>query len=123
MLRVSMLLGTPLVYPKNHKEPTLRREPRGFNSVIGNLTGHHEFVVYNNSQVNIDYVVYYDITPSTSALFRKNNKGAAAKTAAAVTVVEAVKDIGRPGGLPAVPGTSRVLGKHAYGIADRQTCA
>ena len=66
MLVCSILLGENLQYPDNESDQKLLREPDGYDSVSGNLTGHREFVIYNNSRCLIDYIVTYQIGLVTS---------------------------------------------------------
>lgn len=73
MLSLSVLLGRCKVvfkhniatltslqeYPAGICDQRLLREPDGFDSVTGNVTGHSEFVTYDNSRVHIDYIIGY----------------------------------------------------------------
>jgi hypothetical protein len=56
---VEVLLGDCLDHEDGMFDQTYRKEPYGFDSVSGNMTGEKEFVVYRNDQINIKYVIYY----------------------------------------------------------------
>ena len=64
MFIVRMILGLVYVFSDGKFDHTLVREPRGYDSVKGNITGHDEYVVYKGDRVLIEYVVrYLDYTP------------------------------------------------------------
>jgi hypothetical protein len=59
MILASVLLGNIKDFGICENHPELKRAPLGFNSVKGNITGLNEFVVYDASQIRIDYVISY----------------------------------------------------------------
>lgn len=63
MLRAKVLLGNTKTYPKGVNDPNLLREPPGYHSVEGDISGHREVVVYSGDRVLIEYVVRYRVTP------------------------------------------------------------
>jgi len=64
MLRCRARLGNPLVFVPGYCNSGLQREPCGYDSVEGNLTGQDEFIVYDNARVLIEHVVQY-VVPTT----------------------------------------------------------
>lgn len=67
MLRCKVLLGKTKMYPPRVNDPSLLREPFGFDSVQGNISGQNEMIVYDNDRVLIDYVVRYTVSPPGAA--------------------------------------------------------
>lgn len=59
ILKVRVALGRTKKIPKDHIQPSLLREPKGFDSVVGDIHNMKEFVVYDNSRVEIEYVITY----------------------------------------------------------------
>eukprot|EP00041_Stephanoeca_diplocostata_P007052 m.97454 g.97454 ORF g.97454 m.97454 type:complete len:426 (+) comp16699_c0_seq1:352-1629(+) len=59
MLVCSVQLGNTFCYPPGQTDPKLLRQLRGYGSVVGNVTGEREYVVYENSRVMINYVILY----------------------------------------------------------------
>lgn len=59
LLRCKVLPGRQLKCDPNVTHPRLRREPVGYDSVKGNVTGSDEYVVYDNARVYAEYVVQY----------------------------------------------------------------
>lgn len=59
MLKCRARLGRAKVFDPGFCDSSLRREPRGFDSVEGNLTGQDEFIVYSNDRAIIEYVIEY----------------------------------------------------------------
>lgn len=64
MLRTRILLGRIKEYPPGEVDPFLRREPRGFDSVQGEIGGQKEYVVYDENRAMIEYVITYKIPPT-----------------------------------------------------------
>lgn len=61
MLRCRALVGHAKVFPPGCSDRSLCREPVGFDSVQGNVSGQNEFVFYENNQVLVEYVVGYTV--------------------------------------------------------------
>lgn len=59
MLRASVLLGHVKEYKANSIDPSLLREPKGYDSVQGELYGQREHVVYDSARVQIEYIITY----------------------------------------------------------------
>eukprot|EP00040_Diaphanoeca_grandis_P005642 m.33848 g.33848 ORF g.33848 m.33848 type:complete len:577 (-) comp16881_c1_seq1:359-2089(-) len=59
MLRASVLTGRTKKYQANSIDPSLLREPKGYDSVQGELYGQREFVVYDSARVQIEYIITY----------------------------------------------------------------
>lgn len=59
MLQCSVQLGNTFRYPAQQMDPELLREPQGYGSVVGNVTGQDEYVVYDNHRVMINYMILY----------------------------------------------------------------
>lgn len=62
VLRCKVVLGRVKEYPKGVTDPGLFREPLGYDSVKGNVSGHDENVLYDNERVHIEYVVRYTVS-------------------------------------------------------------
>ena len=62
MLMCSILPGRQFTFLDNEHDNTLLREPAGYDSVSGNITGHREHVIYNNDRCIIDYIIEYDMS-------------------------------------------------------------
>jgi hypothetical protein len=67
MFAASVLLGRSLVYPDGVYNSSLQREPAGYDSVQGCVTGYREYIVYDNSRVLLDYEIRY-VCPSYTNL-------------------------------------------------------
>jgi hypothetical protein len=67
MLRCKVQLGKTKEYPRGINDTSLLREPSGYDSVVGNISGQNEMVVYDNDRVLIEYVVRYTVTPVATA--------------------------------------------------------
>lgn len=63
MLDVSMLVGTPFEAAAGQAHSHLLAPPSGYDSVVGNLRGFRETVVYNSAQVHIHHVIDYAVLP------------------------------------------------------------
>eukprot|EP00038_Savillea_parva_P030585 m.78768 g.78768 ORF g.78768 m.78768 type:complete len:545 (-) comp9245_c0_seq1:350-1984(-) len=63
MLRCKVQLGKMKSYPHGVNDTSLLREPDGYDSVMGNISGQNEFVIYENDRVYIDYVIKYRLQP------------------------------------------------------------
>eukprot|EP00053_Salpingoeca_punica_P011184 m.99996 g.99996 ORF g.99996 m.99996 type:complete len:476 (-) comp15608_c0_seq3:497-1924(-) len=63
MLEVSVLAGRAYEYMPGETCQGLTAPPQGCDSVSGDLHGHPETVVYNNSQLLIRYIVDYTVLP------------------------------------------------------------
>lgn len=61
MLRTKVLLGRKKSYSPGVVDPWLRREPRGYDSVQGEIAGQKEFVVYDSNRAMIEYVITYKL--------------------------------------------------------------
>ena len=59
VLRVCLAPGRIKFYPPNTINPHLKREPKGFDSVQGELKKNIEYVIYNSKRVNIEYIITY----------------------------------------------------------------
>jgi hypothetical protein len=59
ILVVSTLLGNIKHYSPQTFERELIEAPAPYNSVKGNITGDDEYVIYNNEQTYISYIVHY----------------------------------------------------------------
>ena len=59
MLKVRLTMGRTKIYPSNHVNPSLLREPKGFDSVEGLIHNNKEYVIYNNDRANIEYIITY----------------------------------------------------------------
>lgn len=55
------LLGKQFMVQGGTKNPSLCAPPPTYDSVCGNVTGHAEFVLYDNDQVYVEYLVAYRI--------------------------------------------------------------
>ena len=58
-LRCRVLLGRVCKFPQGQSMPSLMREPLGFDTVLGNVSGSDEYAVYNSNRVLIEYEVGY----------------------------------------------------------------
>mmetsp|Transcript_48480 Transcript_48480/g.67370 ORF Transcript_48480/g.67370 Transcript_48480/m.67370 type:complete len:317 (-) Transcript_48480:2-952(-) len=67
MLRCRVQLGKVKEYPRGVNDTSLLREPSGFDSVQGNISGQNEMVVYDNDRVLIEYVVRYTVASGPAA--------------------------------------------------------
>ena len=61
MLALHVCMGKTYKYKQFETANTLTREPDGYDSVTGYVSGGTEFVVYNNDQVYISHVIFYRI--------------------------------------------------------------
>ena len=86
MFLACVSMGKTKYYPPGTSDKTLLREPVGYNSVRGNMTGHDEYVVYDNNRVLLKYVITYKVNPSIAwqesfessrTLFMRANPGTA----------------------------------------------
>ena len=59
MFQVRMNLENVYTFPNGIFDHTLVREPRGYDSVKGNMTGQDEYIVYKNSRAYIEYLIEY----------------------------------------------------------------
>lgn len=66
MLRCKVQLGKTKEYPRGVNDTSLLREPSGYDSVMGNISGQNEMVVYDNDRVLIEYVVRYTVSPTAA---------------------------------------------------------
>lgn len=60
LFRVSVLLGNNKKYIDGHNDPTLYKEPIGFDSCSGIITDYPETIIYNNNRVIITHVIEYN---------------------------------------------------------------
>jgi hypothetical protein len=59
MFACYVLLGTVKEYPHRQMDASLLREPPGYDSVKGNVTGQDEYIIYTNYRAMPAYVVEY----------------------------------------------------------------
>jgi len=87
MLRCRVQLGRTKEYPPGVNDTSLLREPAGYDSVRGNISGQNEMVVYDNDRVLIEYVVRYTVdTPVVAPTSMAAQSLAAAAAAAPAPV-------------------------------------
>ena len=59
MLQARVRLGAVKTFPDGEYDASLVREPDGYDSSKGNMTGHDEYTVYDNQRVLIEYMIFY----------------------------------------------------------------
>lgn len=59
MLQTRVRLGRVKTFAPGTHDPSLVREPYGFDSSKGNISGHDEYTVYDNRRVLIEYMIWY----------------------------------------------------------------
>eukprot|EP00049_Salpingoeca_infusionum_P021932 m.4872 g.4872 ORF g.4872 m.4872 type:complete len:252 (-) comp4683_c0_seq2:439-1194(-) len=76
ILQLRTLVGHTKQFQRGHYDMELQREPRGYDSVSGNIDGHSEVIVYNNNRCLIEYVIYYvDKQPKTPRFQQNHQQG------------------------------------------------
>ena len=61
MLRVEVAVGIPFLYNQNTFQRGCTEPPPGFDSVIGNINGYTEYVVYNRDAVRVTDIILYRV--------------------------------------------------------------
>jgi hypothetical protein len=61
MFACYVLLGNTKVYRNKETDSSLLREPPGYDSVQGNVTGQNEFIIYTHYRAMPAYVVEYTV--------------------------------------------------------------